>query len=64
MRPALQYCVQAWDMVMPRTISRCFKHASFKNPAVIELTTEELEEENIPLAILGDLLNMFELKIK
>ena len=53
MRPALQYCVQAWDMVTPRTISRCFRHAGFKNPAVIEITPEEEKEENIPLTDLA-----------
>ena len=53
MRPALQYCVKAWGMVTPRTISRCFRHAGFKNPAVTELTPEEEEEENMSLADLA-----------
>ncbi|CAL4069779.1 unnamed protein product, partial [Meganyctiphanes norvegica] len=50
---AIQVAAQAWSMVTPRTIARCFKRAGFKHPAVTEPTPEEEEEENLPLAQLA-----------
>ncbi|CAL4061683.1 unnamed protein product, partial [Meganyctiphanes norvegica] len=56
MFPALEFCVQAWNAVTPRTISRCFRHAGFINPAIPQNTPEEDEEENLPLAVLAERL--------
>ena len=33
--------IQAWDLVTPRTIARCFRHAGFTHPDVVENTPEE-----------------------
>ena len=52
---ALKVVVQAWDMVTPRTISRCFRKAGFSNVAA--LTPEEEEEEDLPLSELARRLN-------
>ena len=52
---ALNVVVQAWDMVTPRTISRCFRKAGFSNVAA--LTPEEEEEEDLPLSELARRLN-------
>ena len=38
---ALQVIDQAWSMVNPRTITRCFRRASFKHPNITEPTPEE-----------------------
>ena len=54
---ALKLCVQAWDAVTPRTISRCFQHAGFKYPNDTVLTPEEEEEEALPLSELARRLN-------
>ena len=54
---ALKLCVQAWDTVTPRTISRCFQHAGFKYPNVSPLSPEEEEEESLPLSELARRLN-------
>ena len=45
---ALKLCVQAWELVTPRTIARCFRYAGFNNPAVTVSTPEEEEEESLP----------------
>ena len=54
---ALKLCVQAWDTVTPRTISRCFQHAGFKYPNVSALTPGEEEEESLPLSELARRFN-------
>ena len=54
---ALKLSVQAWDMVTPRTVSRCFRRAGFVNPAVEVLTPEEEAEEELPLSELVQRLN-------
>ena len=54
---ALKLCVQAWDAVTPRTISRCFQHAGFKYPGSTVATPEEEEEESLPLSELARRLN-------
>ena len=41
---AIEVMIQAWDLVTPRTIARCFRHAGFKHPGVTENTPEEDEE--------------------
>ena len=50
---ALQVIDQAWSMVTPRTITRCFRRAGFKHPDVTEPTPEDEVEENLPLAQLA-----------
>ena len=45
--------IQASDLVTPRTIARCFRHAGFKHPGVTENTPEEDEEEDLPLVQLA-----------
>ena len=50
---ALGVLTQAWGLVTPRTIARCFRRAGFKHPNITEPTPEEDEEENLPLAQLA-----------
>ena len=46
---AVEVMIQAWDLVTPRTIARCFRHAGFKHPGV----TENTPEEDLPLVQLA-----------
>ena len=48
----LNVIVQAWDMVTPRTISRCFRKAGFSNVAALTP-----EEEDLPLSELAIMLH-------
>ena len=50
---ALGVVTQAWGLVTPRTIARCFRRAGFKHPNITEPTPEEDEEENLPLTQLA-----------
>ena len=50
---AIEVMIQAWDLVTPRTITRCFRHAGFTHPDVVENTPEEDEEQDLPLVQLA-----------
>ncbi|CAL4186258.1 unnamed protein product, partial [Meganyctiphanes norvegica] len=50
---AMGVAVQAWALVTPRNIARCFWHAGFMAPAINVPTQEELEEVDISLAQLA-----------
>ena len=58
---AMRLMQQAWEMVQPRTIANCFRHANFQCPDSSNDVTEtnsgtiDDPEDDIPLAILAQL---------